>query len=156
MPTEIMGTLSDAEVAGLRADTSMMIGIDADGNDGGHTQVLCRRMTGRGSLDATTGRYLTPTYLTLYTGAGVVFPIVYRRERQEFVAEQAERLRMYRILLPYNAGEFRENDLCQITAADDAQFVGTIMRITDVLYESDQGLRRLSAVVWEDAGKVAW
>jgi hypothetical protein len=153
--SEVVGTLSDAEIDGLRADANLLIGLDADGEAGGHTSVLVRRILSRGTLDSTTLLY-TPTYTTLYSGVATIFPVVYRREQQTYVAEQAERIRMYRVLLPWDSGEFREDDIVEVTAADDAEFVGQIMRVTDCMYESDQGLRRLSAVVWEDAGKVAW
>jgi len=153
--SEVVGTLNDAEVAGLRLDANLLIGLDADGEAGGHTTVSIRRILSLGTPDATTLR-LTPTYSTLYSGVATIFPVVYRREQQTYVAEQAERIRMYRVLLPWDSGEFRENDIITVTAADDAEFVGQEMRVTDCMYESDQGLRRLSAVVWEDAGKVAW
>jgi hypothetical protein len=153
------GVLSAAELAGIQADTDLILGIDANGVDAGRTQVTVRRITSRGTIDATSGRYLNPTYLTLYSGAAIIFPIVYRRERQELVAEQAERVRMYRVLLPADSpasGEFRENDIVTVTASDDTNFTGAVMRVTDVMYESDHGIRRLSAVVWEDAGKATF
>ena len=153
--SEVVGTLTDAEVAGLRLDADLLIGLDADGEAGGHTTVLIRRIATRGALNTTTGQY-TPTYTTLYSGVATIFPVVYRREQQTYVAEQAERLRMYRVLLPWDSRAFRENDIVEVLTADDSDFVGQIMRVTDCMYESDQGLRRLSAVVWEDAGKVAW
>jgi hypothetical protein len=153
--SEVVGTLSEAEIAGLRADANLVIGLDADGDPGGRTTVLIRRIASLGTPDSTTGQ-LTPTYTILYSGVATIFPVVYRREQQTYVAETADRIRMYRVLLPWDSGEFRENDIITVTAADDSNFVNAEMRVTDCMYESDQGLRRLSAVVWEKAGKVTW
>lgn len=144
------------ELDGLRLDANALVGVDEDNIDTGRTQGTITRETGKGTLNEITGRY-TPTVETLYTNAMVVFPIVYRRERQERIVESAARMKMYRVLVPWNAqgdtGVFRENDKVVITTCDDADFVGKQMRVTDVMHESDQAFRRMSAVDWFDSGE---
>ena len=147
------------ELAGIRADANLLMGVSEDGVDVGRTVVTITRETGKGTLNTTTARY-TPTVATLYTGAAIVFPIVYRRERQEALPGSQVRTKMYRVLIPWDAqgdaGDFRENDKVIITACDDVDFIGRDIRITDVMFESDQAFRRLSGVDWFPEDAVAY
>ena len=149
------GLLSQAEVDGIRTDAKILMGIDENETDTGKTQITIDRPDSDPTFDTTTGLY-TIVNTNLYTGAAIVFPVVFRRSRQERVVEDDSRVRVYRILIPWDAADLRLEDIVTITASTDLDFVDRVLRVIDVMYESEQGLRRIDTVDVEDDAEVVY
>lgn len=149
------GLLTQAELDGIRADAKLLMGIRADGTDSGKTQITIERPDLDGSFDEETGLY-SLDHTELYAGAAIVFPVVFRRSRQERVVEEDSRVRVYRVLVPFDAADIYLEDIVTITACSDSYFVGRVLRVIDVMYESEQGLRRIDTVDVEDDAEVIY
>ncbi len=149
------GLLTQAELDGIREDAKLLMGITSDGADEGKTQIRIDRPDSDPTFDEDTLKY-TFNHTSLYEGAAIVFPVVFRRSRQERVVEEDSRVRVYRILLPWNAADLKLEDIVTITACTDVEFVGRVLRVIDVMYESEQGLRRIDTVDVEDDDEVVY
>jgi len=147
------GLLTQAELDGIRADAKLLMGIGGDGDDTGKTQITIHRPDADPTFDEDTGLYSLSNTL-LYSGGAIVFPVVFRRSRQERVVEEDSRVRVYRVLAPWDAADIYLEDIVTITACSDVEFVGRVLRVIDVMYESEQGLRRFDTVDVEDDAEV--
>lgn len=139
-----VGMFSTAERDGARADLNSLLGIDENDVDAGETQVAITRVTDRGAINAISGKYDSPTTSSIYSGAAIVAPLVFRRDRQEIIAGEAIRIRQYRVLLPWDAGDIYINDDCEFTACSDPDLVGRTMKVSDVMYNSNSAGRRIT------------
>lgn len=136
--------VSDLELDGLRLDVDFLVGFDFDDSTGkARTLCLIERETAKGTINPSTLVY-TPTNATIYAGPCYISPIIFRRERQETVAEETARIRNYRVLLPWDAGDIHRLDLFSITQSADPNLTGRPMTVVDVIYTSDQAGRRLT------------
>lgn len=149
------GLLTQQELDGIREDAKLLIGISSDGADNGKTRVTIERPDKDATFNEVTLLYDLDHEL-IYDGAAIVFPVVFRRSRQERVVEEDSRVRVYRCLLPWDVGDLWLDDIVTITESTDVEFVGRVLRVIDVMYESEQGLRRIDTVDVEDDGEVIY
>lgn len=138
--------LTTAEVDGLRADFAELLGdtgaVHVDNQP--HTLVTITRSNNDGTIDDDTGVMTGETFATIYTGAAYNSPIVFRRDRQEVAGGLAQRIRQYRMLAPWDAGDIFIDDIITFDASLDPNLVGRVMTISDVMYESELAARRLT------------
>ena len=141
--------LDQIELDGLRADFFEMLGMHLDTNgvfvdDDAKTSVIVTRITDMGAMDPNTGLYPNPVSSTIYTGPAHVSPVTFRRDRQEIGGMEAVRIRQYRAILPWDSGDIWIDDLMTVSDTQDPQMIGKTFEISDVLYESELGVRRIS------------
>ena len=133
----------------LRNDFDNLLGIfdyggGTDDTDAAKTTVTITRITDRGTLNATTKLYDNPTISTIYTGPADISPVTYRRDRQEIGGMEAIRIRQYRAVVPWDAGDVWIDDKLTVNFSQDLQMESKTFDISDVLYESELAARRLS------------
>ena len=143
--------LDEFELNGLREDFYEMLGmIDEGGSErsitDAKTLVVIRRLIERGDLNETTKKYDSPSLTIIYAGPSDFSPVTYRRDRQELGGQESIRIRQYRGMVPWDAGDIHVNDLYTISFSSDPDVEGKTFDITDVLYESELAVRRLSLV----------
>ncbi len=141
--------LTSDELTALRKDFKTLLGFtnpehSTETEDDAKSTVTVRRVTSKGPLNPNTYKYDSPTYATIYTGAAYLAPIVFRRDRQESHAGATVRVRQYRALLPWDSGDIRIDDEIVIDTSSDTEMVGRVWLVSDVMYESEQGARRLT------------
>jgi hypothetical protein len=124
---------------------NLLMGVDADNNDTGRTQLLIERADLDPSFNETTGEH-DLTHTTIYSGAGIFFPVLFRRSRQELISEESARIRVYRALIPWDASPLALKDRVQVTTSSDADLVDRYFYIIDIMYETEQALRRFDVV----------
>ena len=137
------------ELAGLREDFANNLGIfDEGGGDPSISQAKTLITIGRiievGPLNPATSKYDDPTTSTLYSGPAHISPVTYRRDRQELGGGEAVRIRQYRGIVPWDAGDIFIDDYLIVNFCEDPDVEGKVFDITDVLYESELAVRRLS------------
>jgi len=147
-----MSNLIDVyEQDGLREDMLNMLGMYDDGQ-GDHTisdaktLVTIRRLIERGPINATTALYDASSYDVIYSGPGRISPVTYRRDRQEQGGQESVRIRQYRGLVPWDAGDIHLDDVLTVNFCTDPDMDGRILDVSDVLYESELIVRRISLV----------
>ena len=133
----------------LRNDFDNLLGIfdyggGTDNTDAAKTTVTITRVTDRGTLNLVTKLYDSPTVSTIYTGPADISPVTYRRDRQELGGAESIRIRQYRSEVPWDAGDIWIDDRMLVNTSQDVQMVGKTFIISDVLYESEEAVRRLS------------
>lgn len=134
--------LLQEEVDGLRLDF-----LEALGDDDGKTRVTIKREKSSDvTLDSDTLQLIKGTVTTIYTGDAYLSPIIFRRDRQEEAGGTAVRIRQYRAILPWNSGDIHLDDQMTIDLCQDPQFVGRILTVSDVMYESEMIVRRITLV----------
>ncbi len=141
--------IDEFELAGLREDFFNSLGIvDKGGAEysitDAKTLVSITRIVDRGPLNATTKKYDSPTITTIYAGPGSISPVTYRRDRQEVGGGESVRIRQYRGSVPWDAGDIWIDDLYTVNFCEDPDIVGKTFNISDVLYETELAIRRLS------------
>lgn len=140
--------LDQTELDGLRADFYELLGLHNDGStwvdDTAKTTVIITRITDRGPLNTTTGLYDTPVSSQIYVGPAHISPVTYRRDRQEIGGMEAIRIRQYRAIVPWDAGDVWIDDLLTVSDTQDPDMLGKTFDISDVLYETELAVRRLS------------
>ena len=137
------------ELDGLREDFYNLLGIY---NVGGgvpsiaqaKTLVTIGRIVEKGSLNTATGKYDQPSTTTIYAGPAHISPVTYRRDRQELGGQEAIRIRQYRGIVPWDAGDIHIDDYIVVNFSQDPDVEGKLFDITDVLYESELSVRRIS------------
>lgn len=143
--------LDEFELNGLREDFYNMLGlVDEGGSErslaDAKTLVVIRRVIERGPLNPTTKKYDAPSLQTIYGGPSDFSPVTYRRDRQELGGQESIRIRQYRGIVPWDAGNIQIDDLYTISFSTDPDAEGKTFDITDILYESEMVVRRLSLV----------
>ena len=139
------------ELDGLREDFHNMLGlVDEGGTEysitDAKTLVTINRIIDRGPRNTTTKRYDNPSTTSVYAGPGDISPVTYRRDRQEIGGDEAVRIRQYRGVVPWNAGDILIDDILTVNFCTDPDLVGRNLTVTDVLYESELSVRRISLV----------
>jgi len=133
----------------LRNDFDNLLGIfdyggGSDDKTAAKTTATITRVTDRGTFNTATNLYDNPTVVTIYAGPADISPVTYRRDRQELGGGEAVRIRQYRSEVPWDAGDIWVDDIMTVNTSQDVQMVGKIFTISDVLYESELAIRRLS------------
>lgn len=140
--------LDQVELDGLRADFYELLGLHNDGaawvDDTAKTTVIITRITDRGPINPVTGLYDTPVTSQIYSGPAHISPVTYRRDRQEIGGMEAVRIRQYRAIVPWDAGDVWIDDLLTVSDTQDPDMLGKTFDISDVLYETELAVRRLS------------
>ena len=141
--------LDQIELDGLRADFFEMLGMHVDTNgdfvdDTAKTTVIITRITDKGEINEITGLYDSPTTSTIYTGPTHISPVTYRRDRQEIGGMESIRIRQYRSIVPWDSGDIWIDDLMTVSDTQDPDMLGRTFDITDVLYETELSVRRLT------------
>ena len=137
------------ELDGLREDFYNLLGIY---NVGGglpsiaqaKTLVTIGRIVDIGPLNPTTKKYDSPSTTTIYAGPAHISPVTYRRDRQELGGEESVRIRQYRGIVPWDAGDIFLDDYIIVNFSQDPDMESKVFDITDVLYESELSVRRIS------------
>ncbi len=145
-----MSSLIDRyELDGLREDFFLMLGIRDEG--GGEasiahakTLVTIARILEIGPLNPVTKKYDSPSVTSIYAGPAHISPVTYRRDRQELGGGEAIRIRQYRGLVPWDVGDIHIDDFLTVNFCEDPDVEGRTFDITDILYESELAVRRLS------------
>ena len=142
--------LDEQELDGLRKDFDEILGIF---NEGGvetitkaQTIVTITRVINRGDINSTTGKYDNPSIQAVYSGPSNFSPVVFRRDRQEIGGLASVRIRQYRGIVPWDAGAILIGDFYRVDSSVDPDVAGRVFDITDVLYESELSVRRLTMV----------
>ena len=135
----------------LRTTLNSMLGINDEGGnelsiEGAKTLITIRRVLDRGVINPTTKKYDAPVTEIVYTGPGDISPVTYRRDRQEQGGAESVRIRQYRGVVPWDADDIHLDDYLIVNFSTDPEMVGKILDITDVLYESELAVRRISLV----------
>lgn len=144
--------ISQLELDMLRKDFNTLLGIiDEGGGDDpsiskAKTLITINRVIERGPLNPTTKKYDDPSSISIYAGPSTFSPVTYRRDRQEEGGQESVRIRQYRALLPWDAGDIQIDDFYTINFCTDPDAVGKVFDITDILYESQMAVRRISLV----------
>ena len=133
----------------MREDFDNLLGIfdyggGVDDTDAAKTTGTITRVTDRGALNPTTKLYDNPTVSTIYTGPIDISPVTYRRDRQELGGAESIRIRQYRAEVPWDVGDVWIDDKVTVLTSQDPQMVGKIFDVSDVLYESEMAVRRIS------------
>lgn len=139
------------ELDGLREDFANMLGLfDEGGGDdsmeSAKTLVTINRLIERGAINPSTKLYDSPVTESIYAGPARISPVTYRRDRQELGGSESVRIRQYRGIVPWDAGDIHIDDTCTINFSKDPDMVGKTFDVTDVLYESELVVRRFSMV----------
>jgi len=145
----VANMIDQFELEGLRKDFLNSLGVvDEGGGDwsiaDAKTLVSITRVVYRGTLNAVTKKYDAQIITTIYTGPASISPVTYRRDRQEIGGEESVRIRQYRGVVPWNAGDIYIDDLFTVNFCEDPDVVGRTFNISDVLYETELASRRLS------------
>lgn len=137
--------LTGVELDGLRQDFDEMLG-DMLGT--AKTTIAITRTTGAtlGAINTTTLQYDAASPSVIYTGEAYISPVVYRRDRQEFVGGNILTIRQYRVLLPWDSGDIKLDDVVTIVSCSDPNFVNKTLTVIDVMYESELGARRITVL----------
>src|SRR3972149_3843045 len=149
--------LTADEVTGLRKDLNLLMGIDADGDDLARTVVSIYRPATERTFDETTLQY-SATDTLVYNGPAIIGPMVFRRDRQETIGAESRRMRVYRCIVPYDAGTeddegIEVDNYLIVEECDDPEFADRRLEVTDVMYESELAARRLTLTdVTRDTG----
>lgn len=143
--------IDQIELDGLREDFNNMLGLVDEGGDDlsmvqAKTLVIIRRIIERGDINSVTKKYDNPSLSTIYAGPAHISPVTYRRDRQELGGEESIRIRQYRGVIPWDAGDIHVDDFCTTSFSSDPDLVDKTFDITDVLYESQLVARRFSMV----------
>lgn len=145
--------VTQVELDGLRADMNELLGETLNG---AKTTVAITRTSDedRGPLNPVTLKYDSPTTQVIYTGPAHISPVTFRRDRTETAGGEAVRIRQYRALIPWDAGDIHIDDNLEVITSTDPDFVthGKKLEITDVLYETEMAARRLTLVDTSDTG----
>ena len=143
--------LDTLELDGLRTDFLELLGLHDDGtgtfvDDAAKTTVVINRILDRGPINPATGAYDSPVFESppIYSGPAHISPVTYRRDRQEIGGMEAIRIRQYRAIVPWDSGDIWIDDLITISDTQDPEMLGRTFDISDVLYESELAVRRLS------------
>ncbi len=141
--------LSTEELEGLREDFQAMLGINDFGGpelslDKARTVVSILRTIDRGPLNTSTMKYDSPITTSIYSGPAHVSPVAFRRDRQEIGGEGSIRIRQYRAILPWDSGDIHLDDIFTVDFSDDPNLNGRSFDITDVMYEAELAVRRIS------------
>lgn len=147
--------LDELEIDGGRIDFEEALGQFTEGDNetiaAAGTLVMVRRVTSRGPLNETTGKYDQPTIQTQYTGPAHISPVTFRRDRQEIAGEEAVRIRQSRMIVPWDSGTESDqpgrihiDDFVVVVMSADPDMEGRTFDITDVLYESELLVRRVT------------
>lgn len=140
------------ELDGMREDFFNMLGLYDEGGssdysiDQAKTLVNINRVVSRGDINPTTGMYDDQIVESVYAGPAHVSPVTYRRDRQELGGQESVRIRQYRAIVPWDAGDIHLDDTFTINFSTDPEMVGRTFDVTDVLYESHLAVRRISLV----------
>jgi hypothetical protein len=70
--------------------------------------------------------------------------MVFRRDRGEEAGEEQMRVRVYRCLVPFDAGDIELDDYVTVDESDDPEITNRRFDVTDVMYESELAARRLT------------
>jgi hypothetical protein len=139
--------LQQIELDGLRTDFKELLGETLAG---AKTTVAITRVTSadRGPINPTTLRYDSPVTEVIYTGPAHISPVTFRRDRQEVAGGEAQRIRQYRCVLPWDSGDVHIDDNLEVVSSSDPQFAthGSKLQVSDVMYESELAARRLTLV----------
>jgi hypothetical protein len=147
--------LDDLEIQGGRIDFEETLGQFTEGDTetiaAAGTLVMVRRILSRGPLNETTGKYDQPTVQTQYTGPAHISPVTFRRDRQEIAGEESVRIRQSRMIIPWDSGteggqpgNVHIDDFVVVVMCADLEMEGRTFDITDVMYESELLVRRLT------------
>lgn len=138
--------LQSLELDGLREDFSELLGDGSIGGDGSAkmTVAITRVATGTGTVDPTTLAITPGSVDVIYTGEAYINPIIFRRDRQELAGGEDQRIRQYRGILPWDSGDIRIDDKIQVLTSVDPQFANRTMTISDVMYEAELAVRRIT------------
>lgn len=140
--------LDEFELEGLREDFYNLLGIYNVGggipSSSATTTVTIGRVTDIGPLNPATKKYDSPSTSTIYVGPAHISPVTYRRDRQELGGGEAVRIRQYRGIVPWDASGIHIDDYLIVDACADPDAVGKMFDVTDVLYESELSVRRIS------------
>lgn len=143
------GIIDQAELDGLREDFDEMMGIRHVGGvgetfDEAKTLITISRTISKGDLNQSTGKYDDPNKTVIYSGPCLFSPVTYRRDRQELGGMESIRIRQYRAVVPWDAGDIWIDDEITFNFSEDPDVVGRTFNITDVMYEDELSARRLS------------
>lgn len=141
--------LSIEELNGIRKDFALMLGINDYGGEENwvekaRTVVSITRVIDRGVLNPTTNVYDAQDILAIYTGPSIISPVAFRRDRQEIGGQGSIRIRQYRAIVPWDAGDIHLDDVYKIDFSDDPAMNGRSFDVTDVMYEAELTVRRIS------------
>lgn len=134
---------------------NLLLGISEDGNTDSACTIRVQRPDLDPLINETTG-LATFTHTVIYEGTAYIVPVVFRRSRQEYITEEQASTRTYRILAPYNAGDIHLEDIVTVLTCSDADFINRRLRVMDVMYETDQAVRRFDVVDAEDDDEVTY
>ena len=139
------------ELDGLREDFFQLLGAFDEGGDErsiskAKTLGTFRRILEDGPLNPSTHLYDSPIIEVIYAGPIYIGPVTYRRDRQELGGGESVRIRQYRCMTPFDAGDFHLDDYLVVNFWSDVDMEGRVFDVTDVLYESELSARRLSLV----------
>lgn len=135
--------ITSLELDGLRQDFLELLGVD-DQTDLDTTGTFYRVLTSTGGIDPNTLQYSSATKITVHSGALHVGPVVFRRDRTETAGGEAQRIRQYRALLPWNVPDILIDDYWRCDSASDPHFPGRVFRVTDVMYSSHLSARQVT------------
>ncbi|MDK1103814.1 MAG: DUF6093 family protein [Actinomycetota bacterium] len=145
-----MSNLLDSfELDALREDFFNMLG-EFDEGGGGRTRsgsrliITITRRLSRGTINPTTKLYDDPILSVIYQGPAHISPVTFRRDRQEIGGVESIRIRQYRAILPWDSGDIQIDDVLRIDEGDDPNMIGRTFDITDILYEAEMVVRRIS------------
>jgi hypothetical protein len=137
--------LTSDEVAGLRKDLELLIGLDENdrSDTDAKTIISVYRPDTAPVFDHATLQYASTDTL-LYNGPAIIAPMVFRRDRGEEAGEEQMRVRVYRCLVPFDAGDIELDDYVTVDESDDPEITNRRFDVTDVMYESELAARRLT------------
>ncbi len=136
--------ITELELDGLREDFDELFGTGALGTSKTTVAITRTRNRTQGDMDPTTLQYPDAVPEVIYTGKAHISPIIFRRDRQEIAGGETQRIRQYRCLLPWDSGNILIDDVVEIITCSDPNFVGRVLDVTDVPYESELAARRLT------------
>lgn len=137
------------ELDGLREDFFNLLGLFDEGGgiesiSKAKTLITIGRVTDIGPLNPVTKKYDSPSTTPIYVGAAHISPVTYRRDRQELGGGEAVRIRQYRGIVPWDSGDIHIDDYLFVSVCSDPDVEGKVFDVTDVLYESEMAVRRIS------------
>lgn len=98
-----------------------------------------RRITGT----STTGGVVTPTYSTLYTGQACRIQQSLAQAAQHDAGQDYTLLVRFELQLPVAVTGLRVSDEVNITASQDADLVGRVFLVRDLMHKTDESARRV-------------
>lgn len=139
------------ELNGQRQDFAELLGVTnlaPNGEPETTVTIVRQESTQTAVFNETTGLYDTVTnqIVIATTIPAHISPVIFRRDRAESAGGDAIRVRQYRAIVQWDAGDIHIGDFLTVNTCSDTEFVGKTLDITDVLYESDLAVRRLSLV----------